>query len=160
MGARSDMLAKQFEERANALTETIEKMSDADWKKVTTAEKWPVGVTAHHAAGAHEPISGMAKAVAAGQTLPPFTMEMLDQSNAQHAKDFANCSKAETVALNKKGMATASSIVKGLSDSDLQKSGSLMTGMPAMTVQQIIEGVLINHVNEHLGSIQATIGKK
>ena len=160
MAGRSETLAKNFEAKVAEATAVFEKLSDADWKKVTTAEKWPVGVTAHHAAGAHEPISGMAKAVAAGQTLPPFTMEMLDQSNAQHAKDFANCSKAETVALNKKGMATASSIVKGLSDSDLQKSGSLMTGMPAMTVQQIIEGVLINHVNEHLGSIQATIGKK
>lgn len=159
MGARSDMLAKQFEEKANALTETIEKMSDADWKKVTTAEKWPVGVTAHHAAGAHEPISGMAKAVAAGQTLPPFSMQMLDEMNAQHAKDFAGCTKADTIALNKKGIATASSIVKGFSDADLQKSGTLMTGMPAMTVQQIIEGVLINHVNEHLGSIKSTIGK-
>lgn len=159
MGARSDMLAKQFEERSNALTETIEKMSDADWKKVTTAEKWPVGVTAHHVAGAHEPISGMVKAVASGQTLPPFTMQMLDESNAQHAKDFAGCTKSETIALNKKGTATASAIVKGLSDADLGKSGTLLTGMPAMTVQQIIEGVLINHVNEHLGSIKTTIGK-
>ena len=159
MGARSDILAKQFEEQANALTEAIETMSDADWKKVTTAEKWPVGVTAHHVAGAHEPISGMAKAVASGQTLPPFSMEMLDGMNAQHAKDFAGCTKAETVALNKKGIASASAIVKGLSDTDLTKSGTIMTGMPAMTVQQIIEGALINHVNEHLGSIKATIGK-
>ena len=159
MGARSDILAKQFEEQANALTEAIETMSDADWKKVTTAEKWPVGVTAHHVAGAHEPISGMVKAVASGQTLPPFSMEMLDGMNAQHAKDFAGCTKAETVALNKKGIASASAIVKGLSDADLTKSGTIMTGMPAMTVQQIIEGALINHVNEHLGSIKATIGK-
>jgi hypothetical protein len=141
------------------LTEAIETMSDADWKKVTTAEKWPVGVTAHHVAGAHEPISGMVKAVASGQTLPPFSMEMLDGMNAQHAKDFAGCTKAETVALNKKGIASASAIVKGLSDADLTKSGTIMTGMPAMTVQQIIEGALINHVNEHLGSIKATIGK-
>ena len=159
MGARSDMLAKQFEERANALTETIEKMSDADWKKVTTAERWSVGVTAHHAAGAHEPIAGIAKTVASGQTMPPFTMEMLDQANAQHAKDFAGCSRADTVALNKKGMATASATVKGFSDADLAKSGAVMTGMPAMTVQQIVENVLINHVNEHLASIKATIGK-
>ena len=159
MGARGETLAKQFETKAQEATSVIEKLSDADWKKVTSAEKWSVGVTAHHAAGAHEPISGMVKAVASGQTLPPFTMEMLDQSNAQHAKDFAGCTKAETIALNKKGSATASAIVKGLSDADLQKSGSLLTGMPAMTVQQIVEGVLINHVNEHLGSIKATIGK-
>jgi hypothetical protein len=49
--------------------------------------------------------------------------------------------------------------VKGLSDADLQKSGTVMTGMPAMTVQQIIEGVLISHVQEHLGSIKATVGR-
>ena len=71
MGARADMLAKQFESKASELTGTIEKLSDADWKKVTAAEKWPVGVTAHHVAGSHEPISGMAKTVASGQTLPP-----------------------------------------------------------------------------------------
>jgi hypothetical protein len=56
-------------------------------------------------------------------------------------------------------MASASAIVKGFSDADLVKSGTLLTGMPAMTVQQIVEGVLINHMDEHLGSIKATIGK-
>jgi hypothetical protein len=35
----------------------------------------------------------------------------------------------------------------------------LLTGMPSMTVQQIIEGVLINHVAEHLQSIRATVGR-
>jgi Mycothiol maleylpyruvate isomerase N-terminal domain len=159
MGARSDMLAKQFEEKAGELTDTIEKMSDADWKKVTSAEKWTVGVTAHHVAGSHEPISGIIKAVAAGQTLPPFTSEMLDGMNAQHAKDFAGCTKAETLALHKQGVTSSSAVVKGLSDADLAKSGTVMTGMPAMTVQQIVEGVLINHVQDHLGSIRNTVGK-
>lgn len=159
MGAKADMLAKQFEEKARELTEAIEKMSDAEWKKVTTAEKWPVGVTAHHVAGSHEPIAGMAKAVASGQTLPRFSMDMLNEMNAQHAKDFAACTKAETLALHKKGVATASGVVKGLSDAELDKSGTLMTGTPAMTVQQIIEGVLIDHVNDHLGSIRATLAK-
>ena len=159
MGARSDMLAKQFEEKAGELTDTIQTMSDADWKKVTTAEKWPVGVTAHHVAGAHEPISGIAKMVASGQAMPPFTMQMLDEGNAKHAKDFANCTKAETLELHKKGVASAAAVVKGFSDADLEKSGTVMTGMPAMTVQQIVEGILINHVQDHLGSIKATIGK-
>jgi hypothetical protein len=159
MGARADMLAKQFEEKANELTDAVQKMSDADWKKITTAEKWPVGVTAHHVAGAHEPIVGIAKAVAAGQTLPPFTMQMLDEANAKHAKDFAGCTKAETLELHKKGVASAAAVVKSFSDADLAKSGTVMTGMPAMSVQQIVEGILINHVNDHLGSIKATIGK-
>ena len=53
MGARADMLAKQFESKASELTSTIEKLSDVDWRKVTASEKWPVGVTAHHVAGSH-----------------------------------------------------------------------------------------------------------
>jgi hypothetical protein len=159
MGARADMLAKQFEERANELTDTVQKMSDADWKKITAAEKWPVGVTAHHVAGSHEPISGIAKAVASGQALPAFTMQMLDEANAKHAKDFAACTKAETLELHKKGVASASAMVKGLSDAELEKTGTVLTGAPAMSVQQIVEGILINHINDHLGSIKATIAK-
>jgi DinB superfamily len=159
MGARADMLAKQFEAKADELTETIEKLSDTDWKKVTMAEKWPVGVTAHHVAGAHEPIAGMAKAVAGGQTLPPFTMAMLDESNAKHAKEFAGCTKAETLALHQKGVASAAATVRGLSDAELDRTGTLLTDMPAMSVQQIVEGVLIDHVREHLDSIRTTVNR-
>jgi uncharacterized damage-inducible protein DinB len=159
MGARADMLAKQFEAKAGELTDTIEKLSDADWKKVTTAEKWSVGVTAHHVAGAHEPIAGMTKAVASGQTLPPFTMAMLDESNAKHAKEFAGCTKAETLALHQKGVASAAATVRGLADAELERTGTLLTDMPTMSVQQIVEGVLIDHIREHLDSIRATVNR-
>ena len=94
MSARAETLAKQYEAQAAELTAAIEKLTDADWKKVTTAEKWSVGVTAHHVAGAHEGIAGIVKTVASGQATPPFTMAMLDEMNAKHAKDFANCTKA------------------------------------------------------------------
>jgi hypothetical protein len=159
MGARADMLAKQFEEKAGELTDTIDKLSDSDWKKVTAAEKWSVGVTAHHVAGSHEPIAGMAKAVASGQTLPPFTMEMLHEGNAKHAKEFAGCTKAETLALQKKGVASAAATVRGLADAELDRTGTLLTDMPAMSVRQIIESVLIDHVREHLDSIRATVNR-
>ena len=59
------------------------KLSEADWQKVTAAEKWPVGVTAHHVAGAHEAIAGMAKTIGRGQALPHFTMAMLDETSLE-----------------------------------------------------------------------------
>jgi hypothetical protein len=64
------------------MTKTLGQLTDADWKKVTTAEKWSVGVTAHHVAGAHESIASIVKTIAAGQPLPHFTMEMLHEGNA------------------------------------------------------------------------------
>jgi len=159
MGARAEALAKQFEESAKHMTETIEKLTEADWKKVTSAEKWTVGVVAHHVAGAHEGISGIIKTIAGGQSMPPFTMAMLDEMNATHAREHASCTRAETLALHKKNAAAAAGLVRGLSDADLDKSGTVLTGMPAMTTNQIVEGILINHVNEHLGSIRATVGR-
>jgi hypothetical protein len=157
MGARAESLAKQFEAKAAEMTATIAKLSDADWKKITSAEKWPVGVTAHHVAGAHEPISGIVKTIASGQSIPNFTAAMLDASNAKHAKDFAGCTKAETLALHEKGVKAAVAVVRGLSDADLDKSGTVLTGMPAMTAQQVVESILINHVAEHMGSIRKTL---
>ena len=68
------------------------------------------------------------------------------------------CTKAETMELHKKGVAAAAATVRGLSDAELDKSGTVLTGMPAMTTQQVVENILISHVKEHLGSIRATVG--
>ena len=67
---------------------------------------------------------------------------------------------AETLELFRANGAKASAIVRGLSDAELDRSGTVLTDIPAMTVQQAIEGILINHVHEHLGSIRATTGAK
>jgi len=158
MGAKGEALAKQFEAKAAEATAVLEKLSDADWKKVTEAEKWSVGVTAHHVASSHEGIANIIKAVVGGQSMGNFSMDMLHQMNAQHAKEHANCTKADTIALHKKGAATAASVVRGLSDDQLTKSGTVLTGMPAMTAEQVVTNILINHINDHFGSIKKTVG--
>lgn len=158
MSARAESLAKQFEAKAAEMAATIGKLSDADWKKVTAAEKWPVGVTAHHVASGHEPIAGIVKTIASGQSVPNFTPAMLDAMNAKHAQEHAACTKAETLALHQKGAAAAAATVRALSDAELDRSGTVLTGMPAMTTQQVVEGVLINHIADHMGSIRKTVG--
>src|SRR5262249_55438305 len=130
-----------------------------DWKKTTEGEKWTVGVVAHHVAGGHEGISGIIKRVAGGQSTPSFTMDALHEMNAKHAHEFANVGKAETIALHKKNAAAAAAAVRGLSDADLERSGTVLTGMPAMTVEQIVTGILINHVDDHVRNIRAAVGK-
>ena len=159
MGARAEALAKRFEAKAQEATEVFERLSDADWKKVTGGEKWSVGVVAHHIAGAHEAIGGIIKNIATGQAGPTFTMDMLHDMNAKHAKEHANATKAETVALHKKSAAAAAALLRGFSDADLAKSGVVLTGMPPMSGEQIVQGILLNHIEEHLKSIKATVGK-
>ncbi len=158
MGAKSEALAKQFEVKAREAMATLEQLSEADWKKVTAAERWSVGVTAHHLAGGLEAVSNIVKTIAAGQSLSNFTGDMLDQMNAQHAKDHAGCTKAETIELHRKGAATAAAVIRGLSDDQLARSGTVFTGLPPMTAEQLITRGLLNHVDEHFGSIRQTVG--
>lgn len=157
MGARAESLAKQFEAGAAEMTGALGTLTDADWKKVTAAEKWSVGVTAHHVAGGHAGISGIVKTIASGQSIPNFTMATLDELNATHAREHAGCTRAETLALHEKNAAAAAAMVRALSDAELDRSGTVLTGMPPLTTQQVIEDILIKHITDHLGSIRKTI---
>jgi hypothetical protein len=159
MGAKGEALARQFEAKAQDAVAVVEKLSDADWKKVTAAEKWTVGVTAHHLAGAFEPVAGIITAIVSGQLPGGFSRVMLDERNAQHAREHANCTKAETIALLKKGAPVAAAMLRGLSDDQLARSGTVFTDAPAMTAEQVVMGGLINHIDEHFGSIRKTVGK-
>ncbi len=157
MGAKSEALARQFESKVQKAMATLEKLSDADWKKVTHAEKWSVGVTAHHYASALEPICQAIEGIVAGHSLA-LTNEMINQGNAEHAKEYANCTKAETIELFKKGSAVAAGVIRGLSDEQMAKSGTVLQGVPPMTAEQLITGALLDHIDEHFGSIRKTIG--
>ena len=160
MGARAEQLAKKFDDKCAEFNKVVEGLSDAEWKKVTSAEKWPVGVVAHHVAEGHTNIGGLVHLVAKAQPLPGLTMDMIDANNAKHAKEQANVTKAAALAALKANGEKSSGLVRGLSDAELDRSASVLAGMPALTAAQAIEGILINHVHEHLGSIRATIGAK
>ena len=157
MGAKGEAFAKQFEAKVEEATALLEKLNDADWKKTTGAEGWTVGVTAHHVARSYEPITNIVQTIAAGQTLPHFTPQMLDEMNAQHSKEFAGCTKAETVALLRKGGAAAAAAVRALSDAELAKTGTVFAGMPPMSAADMVKRALFGHLDEHLGSIRKTI---
>lgn len=158
MGAKSEELAKQFEAKSRAALATLEKLGEADWKKVTEAEKWSVGVTAHHLASVLEAVSGMIRAVVAKQAPGDLSMELIDGMNAQHAKDFADCTRAETIELHRQGSATAAAAIRGLSDAELATAGTLFRDLPPMTAEQVIAAALLAHIDEHFGSIRKTVG--
>lgn len=159
MGAKAEELARRFEAKAQEATAILSRLTDADWKKVTAAEKWTVGVTAHHVAGSHEMVARMVQAVAAGKPMPQFTMEMLDDLNAKHAEEHADCTKAQTLALHEKGAAVAAAAVRALSDEQLGNSATVLAGKPPLTAEQIINGILINHIDQHFGSIRQAIDR-
>ena len=41
---------------------------------------------------------------------------------------------------------------------ELAKTGTVFTGMPPMSAEEMVSRALLGHVDEHLGSIRRTIG--
>ena len=158
MSTKSAALADRFDAEIDKAVVMLEGLTDADWRKVTAAEGWTVGVTAHHYAGALEPISQLIEGLMAGR---PGTLDgrTLDAMNAQHARDFADCTKTETVALLRKGAAAVSSTIRGLTDGELTRSGTVLVDLPQMTVEQLIQAAVFGHLEEHFGSIRKTVGR-
>ena len=78
--------------------------------------------------------------------------------NARHAKDFAHCPRAETIELHRMGTATAAATIRGLSDEELARSGTLFKGVPPMSAEPVIVSGLLEHIDEHFGSIRKTVG--
>jgi hypothetical protein len=158
MGARSEALAREFEAKAQEAARVFQELTDADWGKKTSAEGWSVGVTAHHIASNHELVANIVGTIAAGSPLPHFTLDMLHEMNAKHAREHAGATRAETIAFHERAARAAAAVVRGLSDDQLGRSASMLAGMPPMTAEEIIARILIHHVEDHLGSIRTTVG--
>jgi hypothetical protein len=158
MATKGMVLADRFDAEIDKAVATLEGLSDADWQRVTAAEGWTVGVTAHHYAGALEAISQLVEGLVAGR---PGMLDgrTLDAMNAQHARDYADCTKVETIALLRKGAAVASGTMRGLTEAELRRSGTVLVDLPQMTVEQLIHAALFAHLQEHFGSIRKTLGR-
>src|SRR5262245_54482643 len=157
MGTRSEALAERFESTVRDAVTTVRTLTDTDWKKVTEAEQWPVGVVAHHYATVLVPVAELVGALAAGQAPERFTRAQLNEMNAHHARDHAACATAETLALLETGAASAAVEIRALTDAQLAKRGTVLTDVPPIAVEEVIERVLITHCEHHFGSIRRTI---
>jgi hypothetical protein len=155
MSERAQNLAHQLEQANQALIATIEGLSDAQWKATTPGDGRSVGVVAHHVASSHKAVAGLVGAIAHGQKVPTITMEMIHEGNAAHAAQFANATKAETLALLRQNGAAAVASVRGLGDTELERTVTFPMG--TMTAAQVVERVLIGHANDHHGTIRKAL---
>ena len=46
----------------------------------------------------------------------------------------------------------------GRGDVELDRSGTVITGMPAPSAARLADGYLVGHIDEHRGRIRATVG--
>lgn len=158
MSGRAEELAKRFEQTNDEVIAAVQSCSDEQWRRTCSGEQWSVGVTAHHIGVSYGPIAELVQRLATGQRVPPLTSEMLDTLNAEHARQFAGCTKEATVELLRSGGEAAARMVRGPSDEQLDNAAELsLVGGRRLSAADVVETGLIGHPISHLASIRAAL---
>ena len=155
MGSRSEALAARVEDASNQLLEVVENSNDAQWSAPSANAPWTQGFVSYHAGSSIGNISEMIRGMASGAPMPPITLEQIDGMNAEFHAAHKDCTRAETVEAIKTGAPAAVAMVRGLGDAELDRKVTLAAGMPEMSVEQVVEMLLIGHTVDHTASITA-----
>lgn len=157
MSERAQELAAQFEQSSRAVIAFAEQCSADDWRLVTEEERWSVGVVCRHIARGFEVHPQLIKQAATGRPMPVgYTWDAIHESNAQQAREWADCTQHETLALLHRYSNEAAAVVRGLSDEQLERTVMSPLDNVLVSVQQMVEG-MTDHPRAHLTSIQATV---
>jgi len=153
MGTRSESLATKVEQSIKDLLAAVEASTPEQWAARCTDGEWTQGFAAFHAATAVGEITQTVKGIAEGQPFPRWTMERIDAGNAVQANEHAGCTKAETIDLIRNSAPAAASMVRSLSDAQLERKVQLLDSMPEVTVETMVEMALVGHATYHLQTI-------
>jgi hypothetical protein len=155
MTARTEELARQFEDSSDTFVNAVESVDEQDWNNLCPAENWTVGLTAHHVAYSYPILVDVMRDLAAG--IPrPLTYEYINEVNEEHAREFADCGKTETVAKLRQGASETAAALRELDDSALDVRHDLpFLGAEPVTLERFISSVVIAHNRSHLESIRS-----
>ncbi len=149
-------LTEQFATLNQNIITFVERCPDRLWRSNCANDGRSVAVVAHHIANSHEPIAQLAMLIATGQPIPALSYAMFDHANAQHAIESADCTQNEvSMLLHDKGTNVATLLSK-LTPDQLVQSGFITWANATMSVQEVIEHILIAHALAHFATVEAT----
>jgi hypothetical protein len=157
MSRRSSDLAERLKVFNNEVISFVKNCGSEDWQKVCAWEKWSVGTTAHHIGAGHFNAIGLARMIVDGEKLPQISMEEVVKMANRDASDHEACSKEEVLdVLTKNGQAMIE-FVEGLDDPELDRTGHLSLVGKEITVQQLLENVVLHSAGQHFNNIKSTV---
>lgn len=150
-------LFNRFQRFNQQLIGFVETCSPVDWRKVTQAEGWPVGVTAHHVGAIHYPVLAWVQMMVEGTPTPAIIMADVDEMNRQHVQAQASCTREEVIELLRQEGDKVLAYLRMLNETDLQREAYLKIFDTTMSAGQLFQVVLLDSAAEHLVSLQATV---
>ena len=161
INVRSAELAEQYEAAHDEFVRVVESLSDAQWH--LTGKNYPerigdedegrrVGVIAHHVATNGDWIVQRIQTMLAGGPLAPVNQREI---NAEHARENAGVTKDAVLRLLRASRSRIADAVRAIPDNQLDIQRETPAG--PMSAAQRVERVLIGHMKQHQGSIEAAI---
>ncbi len=154
---RTTELAGRFEAVNADIITTVMECSDEQWRLPTKEDGRTVGVLAHHVGTVNGAFAGIIERLAAGDTYTPnVSMEEVHRSNAQHASEQAMTGRLETLDVLRSNGEAIMAALRRIDDATLDRVAGVFGGNE-MTVNQVLEWVVIGHTADHLGTIRNTL---
>ncbi|NQY74347.1 MAG: DinB family protein [Candidatus Margulisbacteria bacterium] len=158
---RANALAERITLGANILAAFAESLSDNDWNKPVIGDGRTIAVVVHHVASVYPLEIELAQLLTSGTPITGATIEVINQMNADHAKDHADANKKETIQLLRNNSKVAAEAVRAFTDEDLDNSATVSLNYDApLTAQFFIEDHALRHSFHHLAKIEATINQQ
>jgi hypothetical protein len=158
---RSAQLAEQYEDAHDEFVRVVESLTDDQWhlpgknfpQRINDEDEGrPVGVIAHHVATNGDWIMQRIQTMLAGGPLAPVNMREI---NAEEARTHANVTRDEVLRLLRASKSRIAEAVRAVPDNQLDIQRETPAG--PMSAAQRVERVLIGHMKQHQGSIEAAI---
>lgn len=158
MSIMANQLADRIQEGAATLANFARELTEAQWRVIVPRDGRTVGVLVHHVASMYPIEMSVVQQGVEGTPITEVTWDAVAAINAKHAREFANVTKADALALLSRNSLEAARAVRRLSDADLARAVpfSLSFGAP-MTVQFIIEDHPLRHPWHHLARIKRAL---
>jgi len=161
MSSRAELLANRIEEGSAGLATFAEGLSEAEWGTPTSStDRRTVGQIVNHVALVYPIEIDLARAIAGGNAVTDVTWDVVANLNAGHARDHANVTKADALALLRKNSREAAEAVRGFTDAQLDQAApfGLSYGAP-VTAQFVVEDHAVRHSWHHLSRIRKAVGR-
>jgi len=158
---RAESLAKRIEAGAANLAAFVEGLSEAQWRTpVSPNDRRSIGVIVHHVGAAYPVEIQLALLVASGEPVSDVTWELVAEMNAKHSQEHDGVTKAAALELLRQNSREAATVVRGLTDEQLDTAApfSLSSGAP-VTTQFVIEDHALRHSWHHLAGIKKAVNR-
>jgi hypothetical protein len=158
MNARAKELAARFEQINQDVIDSVSGATDLSVP--CPSEGWTAAAVGAHIGGAHRGIlEGLIQPLVAGREIPS-SIGPSDEGNARQAAENAALPRDQILTLLRDHGAMATAYLRTLSDADLDRTVILpVFDENPVTVQQVIEWVLIGHAADHANSLRQGLGQ-